>query len=478
MKSRPTEILLINSNLMKPPVTPVAIDFLASALRDEGYAVRFLDLAFEDDALSAIDRDYLFVGVTVRNIDDSFFATRDFCLARVRPMVQKIKQLTDAPVVLGGVGYSIFPLAALEYCGADFGIQGDGEWAIVQLADTFAKSGTPFHIPGLVSRREGGQGRSEPAPVDLSAMYLGDRDTVDNPRYFKEGGMVGFETKRGCGASCSYCADPLAKGTTCRQRPPEQVAREIASMADAGIDHFHTCDSEFNVPRSHAAEVCREFIRAGLGERIRWYAYMTPEYFDDELASLMKRAGCAGIDFGADHCNPALLRVLGRSHTADSLGQAARLCRKHKIECMFDLLLGAPGETTDTLREAVEFMKRIGPSCVGASMGLRIYPGTALAEFLAPRLRSDAPGVYGMELEDADFLRPVYFLSPDLGEEPQRLLFDLVGGDQRFFIPSPERGESDYNYNDNSVLSQAIRSGKRGAFWDILRRLKTEKSPD
>lgn len=482
MKNHQAEILLINSNLMKPPVTPVAIDFLAGALRAEGYAVRFLDLAFEDDVGSAIEReidcDFFFVGVTVRNIDDSFFATRDFCLARVRPIVQKIKDLNDVPVVLGGVGYSIFPRAALEYCGADFGIQGDGERAIVQLADAFAGDRSPLGVPGLVSRRGGGRIENAPAPVDLSAMDLGDRGTVDNLRYFKEGGMVGFETKRGCGASCSYCADPLAKGATCRQRPPEQVAREIASLADAGIDHFHTCDSEFNVPRSHAAEVCREFVRAGLGEKIRWYAYMTPEYFDDELASLMKRAGCAGIDFGADHCDPALLKVLGRSHTAESLGRAARLCREHNIACMFDLLLGAPGETPDTLKEAVEFMKRIAPSCVGASMGLRIYPGTALAKFLAPRLRPDAPGVYGMESDTADFLRPVYFLSPDLGEEPQRLLFDLVGGDERFFIPSPERGESDYNYNDNSVLSEAIRSGERGAFWDILRRLKTKSSPD
>jgi radical SAM superfamily enzyme YgiQ (UPF0313 family) len=29
---------------------------------------------------------------------------------------------------------------------------------------------------------------------------------------------------------------------------------------------------------------------------------------------------------------------------------------------MFDLLLGAPGETPETLREAIEFMERIDPS--------------------------------------------------------------------------------------------------------------------
>jgi radical SAM superfamily enzyme YgiQ (UPF0313 family) len=478
MKSRSGEILLVNPNVMKPPVTPVAIDFLGGVLRAGGYAVRFLDLAFEEDIDAAVerelDRDLLFVGVTVRNVDDSFFATRDFCLAKVRPIVQRIKHLTDAPVVLGGVGYSIFPLAVLEYCGADFGIHGDGEAAVVRLADAFAKRTIPSGIPGLVSKANGGYRTTDPVPVDLSALDLSDRTTVDNRRYFEEGGMVGFETKRGCNASCSYCADPLAKGITCRRRPPGQVAHEIASLVEMGIDHFHTCDSEFNVPYRHAIEVCSEFVRMGLGERIRWYAYMTPAYFDDELASLMSRAGCAGINFGADHCNPSLLRTLGRNHTADSLQNAVWICREHRIACMFDLLLGAPGETPETLREAVEFMKRIDPLCVGASMGLRLYPGTAMARLVAPQLKPHGSGIHGLDADNAEFLRPVYYVSPLLGKDPQRLLFDLVDGDERFFVASPDRGEGDYNYNDNSILSEAIRSGERGAFWHILRRLRPE----
>jgi len=477
MKRR-AEILLINPNLMKPPVAPVAIDFLGGVLRAAGYGVRFLDLAFEEDITSAIerelDRDVLFVGVTVRNVDDSFFATRDFCLSKVAAIIETIKRRTDAPVVLGGVGYSIFPIAALEYCGADFGIQGDGETAIVRLAGTMAERTDGSRIPGLVSKKNELWSITEPEPVDLSAVDLSDRTTADNVRYFHEGGMVGFESKRGCNASCSYCADPLAKGKTCRERPPGQVGDEIASLVNLGVDHLHTCDSEFNIPYRHAAEICREFIRRGLGERMRWYAYMTPAYFDDELASLLRRAGCVGINFGADHCNPAMLKTLGRNHSADSIEEASRICREHRIACMLDLLLGGPGETPETVREAVEFMKRIDPSCVGASMGLRIYPGTAMARSLAPQLKRGAPGIHGLDSDDTRCLMPVYYVSPELGENPQQLLFDLVSGDQRFFVASPDRGESDYNYNDNSILAEAIRSGQRGAFWDILRRLKSE----
>ncbi len=212
MKNTPAEILIVKTNLMKPPVTPVAVDHLGTMLKAQGYSVRFLDLAFEKDVDAALEReikgDLLFVGMTIRNIDDSFFASRDFCLAKVRPIIQKIKSLSDAPVVLGGVGYSVFPVATLEYCGGDFGIQGDGEIAIVQLADTIARNRVPSGISGLVSGGNGRYYRNKPAPADLSTLELSDRSTVDNLRYFKEGGMVGFETKRGCTASCTYCADP------------------------------------------------------------------------------------------------------------------------------------------------------------------------------------------------------------------------------------------------------------------------------
>ncbi len=477
MSQHSIEILLINPNFMKPPVTPVAIDFLAAALRAGGYNVTFLDLAFEDDINAALEhelwRDFLFVGLSIRNIDDSFFGRRDFCLARLTPVIQKIRSLTLSPVVVGGVGYSIFPMTALEYCGADYGIQGDGEVAIVRLADALSRGSISLQIPGLIWKQEDTYRSNPPVHVDLSAIDLSDRGTVDNLRYFNEGGMVGFETKRGCNASCSYCADPPAKGTTTRERRPDEVAREIARLAAMGIDHFQTCDSEFNVPHPHAVEVCRSFIRAGLGDRIRWYAYMTPSFFDDELASLMRKAGCVGIDFGADHSNQNLLNVLGRSHNADSLKAAARLCRKHGMECMFDLLVGAPGETASTLREVIEFMKKMEPSCVGVSMGVRIYPRTRLARNLGPQLRQGARGFYGVDSADSEsmeFLRPAYYLSPDLGENPHQLLQNLIGGDERFFFESA--GDVDFNYNDNFALVEAIRSGERGTFWDILRRLR------
>ena len=52
----------------------------------------------------------------------------------------------------------------------------------------------------------------------------------------------------------------------------------------------------------------------------------------------------------------------------------------------------------------------------------------------------------------------------------------MVGEDARFFLASPQRNDGDFNYNDNSTLSEAIRSGARGTFWDILRRIKVKEA--
>ncbi|MBN2030400.1 hypothetical protein JW824_09165 [bacterium] len=49
---------------------------------------------------------------------------------------------------------------------------------------------------------------------------------------------------------------------------------------------------------------------------------------------------------------------------------------------------------------------------------------------------------------------------------------DLIRDDKRFFFFNPEDSNQNYNYNANQRLVEAIHEGYRGAYWDILRRMK------
>jgi len=486
-------VALINTNEMKPPVTPIALDYLAGALRAEGYRVDVLDLNFAADALREL-ADYfrtnsvLAVGVTVRNSDDCFWPSAASFVPRLQEIIGAIRGLTDAPVVMGGAGFSLFPQALLAACGCEFGIVGDGERAFVEFVRAHERCRGIEGVPGLV-RRVGGPQETRfvcnqpdrPALLKLSTA----RDAVDNARYFREGGQGNLETKRGCDRACAYCADPVIKGARLRLRAPREVADELEALLRQGVDVLHLCDSEFNIPPEHALAVCEEFVRRGLGRRVRWYTYASVIPFSDELARAMRQAGCVGINFGADSANALMLAAYGRRYRKDDIAEAVRLCRKHGMRVMLDLLLGGPGETEATVRDTIEFIKRIDPDCAGAALGVRIYPGTPLAEHLAkegplhanPNIWAKKGAVAVPAMREADkladgLLKPVFYISEHLSEHPARLVRDIIGGDERFFAPVDEQSLENYNYNENLPLVEAIRHGARGAYWDILRQMR------
>ncbi len=472
------KVLLVNTNRMKPPIAPIGLDYLADSITDAGHDAHLLDLCFSENAaadLASAVRNVSpqAVGVAVRNTDDCYFSGGAFFLPEVREVVSALRNLTDAPVVLGGVGFSVTPEAAMDFCGADYGISGDGELAFVRFLSALEEGCGFEQVPGLLHRAAGSLRRNPPHETPLNLLPLRSRSFVDNARYFREGGQAGFETKRGCSMKCIYCADPVAKGRNVRVLPPKAVVAELKALWSQGIDHFHTCDSEFNIPTEHAKDVCREIIAAGLGGRVRWYAYCSAAPFDDELADLMKRAGCAGIDFGADSGSDAVLSRLGRHFTRDDVVRTADLCHRHGITFMYDLLIGGPGETKQTIRETIDLMKHIDADCVGLSVGVRIYEGTPLAAFVSRQMAagSDA-GIYGAKTGNPGFLMPVFYISPEVGTEIVDYVRQLVAGDERFFVPGTEPTESNYNYSDNEVLVRAVASGARGAYWDILRRIR------
>jgi len=470
---------------MLPPIAPLGLDYIAEAAKTAGIDVDVVDLCLADDPLQALHAYFnthspKLVGISFRNADDCFWPSARWFVPDLADTIGTIRNITGAPIVIGGVGFSIFAQRIVEYAGADFGIRGDGEQAIVSLFNELQNSRHFDCVDGLVWRSSDGIHANRPAwPEHLSLPAS--RGAIDNLSYFKRGGQCGLETKRGCNRRCIYCADPLAKGPKLRLRNPSEVADEAEALLARGIDVLHLCDCEFNIPRRHAYAVCEELIRRSLGKRLRWYTYMAVVPFDAELAQAMARAGCVGIDFTGDSASGSMLKTYRQPHLKEDLASAVRLCRENGIEVMIDLLLGGPGETPGTLKETIDFIKQISPDCAGAPLGIRIYPGTEMAQTAAaegspennPNLKRKYSGA-------VDFFKPTFYISSSLGGQPAKLVQDLIADDKRFFGPMSEFASqalesalsTDHNYNDNTQLVEAISKGARGAYWHILRQIR------
>jgi len=472
---------------MAPLIGPIGLDYIAGSVRKAGIDVELLDLAFSGKPVEGIKNYFAncapqLVGISFRNADDCFWPSADWFVPRLKDTVQKIRGMTEAPIVIGGVGFSIFAGSIFKYSGTDFGIRGDGESAIVALMHQLRGGRRFAKVPGLIWRKDGEICSNPPAWPDTISLVTS-RDFVDNRTYFEQGGQCGLETKRGCNRRCIYCADPLAKGTKLRLREACEVADEVESLLSRQIDVLHFCDSEFNVPRSHALAVCEELNKRRLGNRIRWYTYMATVPFDEELARVMARAGCVGIDFTGDSACESMLRTYRQQHTREDLAKAVKLCRLNNITVMIDLMIGGPGETPQTVRETIEFIRHINPDCAGAALGIRVYPGTEMGKTVALELKSGVShNIHRKYDGPIDFFKPTFYISAALGERPARLVTDLIAGDQRFFAPAieseqektPDVDLTDYNYNKNLPLIQAIQKGARGAYWDILRQLRND----
>lgn len=467
-----TPIVLLNTNIEHPLVSPVGLEYVGESVIEAGVPVHVVDLAFEMNWRKVLSVELsklapLLVGVTVRNVDDSSFITRKSFLPWIREIVAEVRKLTDGFILLGGVGFSIMPETVLEASNADAGVSGDGEEILPILLECLMRGKNFTRVPNLIYRQNGKLVFNPRVYTDLRRLPPPRRHLFDNRRYEELGAMVGIETKRGCSQKCIFCADPVARGRRVRLRPPQTVVLELRDLLERNVSWFHLSDSEFNLPIDHAKDVCREIIQAGIADKVHWYTYCAPVPFDRELIQLMKEAGCAGINFGVDSLDDGQLRRLGRTHTVTDVRELVYLLNRERLNYMFDLLVGAPGETEETVRITIEKARELGIPLIGIASGVRVYRGSPLGIMVDNGLIKE-----GLQLGEGKY-DPLYYLSPPLSDDAAALIKEIVGGDNRFLVLSSPEENGSYNYAGDETLSRLIEEGARGAYWDILRQHST-----
>ena len=219
-------VLLINPIRIRPVVGPIGLDYLGYALKQAGYEIDLIDHAFSDlkESLQQYFRNSnpLAIGITVRNTDTCLFQGQAFFLDEVRELITYLVSVQDAPIILGGIGFSIAPKAIMEYCGAEFGVWGEGEAALPRFLNALQTDQDFTRVPNLNFRKGDRLIQNPTEFIDLKEFHP-PRDLINNKRYFREGGQGNIETKRGCDQKCIYCADPICKGSKIRLKPPKSV---------------------------------------------------------------------------------------------------------------------------------------------------------------------------------------------------------------------------------------------------------------
>lgn len=405
------KVLLVSANTERIKMTslPLGLSLVATAIRQAGHEVAFLDLLAESDPNGSVRRaiaDFTpdVIGMSVRNIDDQTMLNSRFLLEPVRALVAVCRAATSAPVVLGGAGYSMFPDAALSYLGADLGICGEGETAFVALLERLAAGRDVAGLPGV---HVAGRGRQSPRGYceELDRLPLPDESFWAAADPQDPNLWIPVQTRRGCPLGCSYCSTADIEGTQVRARSPQLVADHLARMAKAGFRQFYFVDNTFNLPPSYALTLCESI--SDLGLKIAWRCILYPHHGPEELVAAMAKAGCVEVSLGFESGHPQVLQALNKRFQPEEVREISQRLAAHGIRRTGFLLLGGPGETRETVEESLRFAESLRLEDLSVSVGIRIYPRTPLAQ------RAVEEGI--VDARD-DLLHPRFYIRP--GMEP------------------------------------------------------------
>lgn len=417
------KVLLINTNIERAPypVPPLGLCLLAAALGDK-YVVKIYDGVFDEgrglvDLVKQFKPD--FIGFSIRNIDDVVNDREIFYMDGIlEKFIRPVKAATNVPVILGGSGFSIFPIELMELTGADYGIVGEGEDTLPILLDYIQNQEDVTCLPNLVTKGSKVIHLGDPYKFskDISSQFSEIDHRIDFGPY-RAKGAYSIQTKRGCAHRCLYCTYPVIEGRKFRTRKPSDVVDEIESAHDRlGDVTFEFVDSTFNDPKGHAEAICQEIINRKMKVRLRTMG-INPRHSSEELFELMLRAGFVQIDATPDSASPRVLEKLDKGFKLSDVEKMALIIKKLDFPTMWFFLFGGPGENAETFRETLDFIDLyVNPAdLVYMNAGLRVYPQTPLYNVALNE---------GRVLEGQSILQPpVYYHSNELTKKE---LDDLI----------------------------------------------------
>ncbi|MFO7829833.1 MAG: lipid biosynthesis B12-binding/radical SAM protein [Bacteroidales bacterium] len=450
MKDKKILFISANKHIDPYPVYPIGLSYLTTFLKEElpDYEILILDLNFisiDELKLKINDFNPRYIGVSFRNIDDVNSVNRFYFVNHYKNIIHQIRSVTNAKIIIGGSGFSIFPELMFNTLKPDFGIYGEGEETILKLIKNIDNNEDYTGLSRLIYPKNGQCvfNKHESYFSDLALDF--DENLIDY--YWEKSGMLNVQTKRGCPYNCIYCTYPLIEGKKVRTLNTDKIVDTLKNLYyQKGIDYVFFTDSVFNINNQYNIELAEKIIASGI--KIHWGGYFTFKNLDTDLLKILKKSGLKHIEFGTEALSDITLKAYGKNFTVNDVIEKSALCNQLEIDYAHFLIFGGYGETDQTINETFENSKKIENSVFFTFVGMRIYPGTKLQEYAIKE---------GVIDKNDDLLEPKYYLSKNVDYESLKQKANRTG--RRWVFPD----------EDTTIISNRLRArNKKGPLWEYM----------
>jgi anaerobic magnesium-protoporphyrin IX monomethyl ester cyclase len=347
--------------------------------------------------------------------------------AYTKRLTALIRRVSPRTIIVVGGNLAASAEILLRKCDVDFCVVGDGELVIRELVlalkdtpkDTarlkqvkgicFLDEAADFHFTGYGQKLASDEIEDPDYGIlerDGSISHfifpIVDNQLVGVDKSVGRGGKSAtINVTKGCVARCTFC-HRWEKGF--RTRPVDRVINHVKMLKEKhGVGFIDVCDENFGSD----AKMTHELVER-LGELdIPWRcAGVRAHTVTREVLLHWKRNGCTTVNYGVESGSQRMLDIMEKKTSVEDNINALKWTAEAGLNTIVQLVIGMPGESNQTIRETIEFLKIVSssllislqkaPSNFVSINYAQALPGTPLYEWARQH------GYIGVEIDDEE----------------------------------------------------------------------------
>lgn len=341
-------------------VPPLGIAYIAAVLEKNGYEVKIIDSQASNFTKDLLKKKLLYekpdiVGITAMTptIRGSMEAS-------------EIAKKAGATVIIGGPHLAACPVETVSHPYIDYGIIGEGEYAMLELVKAIENNSDIKNIKGLVYKINGKVVMNEPVIIeDIDSLPFPARHLLPMDRYSSVIALHPMTTilvGRGCPFKCGFCfKQPSDKKF--RVRDFKKVIDEMEfCIKEYKVREIMILDDTFTIKKEFVENFCNEIITRGI--KIKWEATTRIDVIDKKLLSLMQQAGCIRLRYGIESANPEILKIMNKQIDLTKAKEVMKWTKQAGIETFAYFIIGYYSETAKMVEQTIKFAKELNPDMV------------------------------------------------------------------------------------------------------------------
>lgn len=368
---------------------PIGIAYVSGALKASGRSVLALNLNYKEGTIF----DILKKAIVENDIDVVAVGGLTTQYPQIKEIVDCAKKIK--PNIITWVGGGIItsdPEAAMEAIEtADFGIIGEGEITICELAEALETSADLSGVDGIIYRKDNTwittNQRAE--IMDLDTIPFPDYDGFEFGELFKKQALdlYGFANKntatvtfgRSCPFNCTFCFHP--SGSKYRQRSLDSVFSEIDMIIEKyPIQNLAITDELFSYKKEYLDEFCHRIKKYNL----KFFVALRVDMVTREMLVLLKNSGCVSVGVGLESADNRILKSMRKHTTVEQIENTLSLCSEIGIIVSGGFIFGDLEETFETANNTINW-RLAHPQYTIAMNWIMVFPGSHLYKVACER---------------------------------------------------------------------------------------------